>query len=203
MVVSQQTRDYRQEYETIWQIGRGMTEIHNVTHLLLDVIFDDSLNVADLSQYPIVVFDNVACLSGQQCEAIRQYVRDGGTVIAMMETSLYDEWGNQRDNFELADLFGVNYISTEDTVTQVIVPQTEDLKEQFGITDDPRRLENADLCVNTEFGRGYCSPEGVGGVVRPPAPMTPPEPVKPPAPSEEQVERVVQEITNRIMAALG
>ena len=132
MVMSQQTRDFRQEYETMWQAARGVTEMHNATHLLLDVIFDDSLNVQDLSQYPVVIFDNVACLSDAQCDAIRQYVRNGGTIIAMMETSLYDEWGNRRDNFELADLFGVNYQSTEGEVTQIIVPQTEDLKEQFG-----------------------------------------------------------------------
>ena len=30
-----------------------------------------------------------------------------------------------------------------------------DLKEGFGASPDPRRFEDADLCANTEFGRGY------------------------------------------------
>jgi len=132
MVVSQQTRDFRQENDTIWHVAEGVTGMHNVSHLLLDVIFDDSLNVEDLSQYKVVILDNVACLSKAQCDAIRQYVQDGGTIIAMMETSLYDEWGNKRDNFELVDLFGVDYKSTEDAVVRVLVPHNDELKEQFG-----------------------------------------------------------------------
>ena len=133
MVVSQQTRDFRQENDTIWHVAEGVTGMHNVSHLLLDVIFDDSLNVEGLSQYKVVIFDNVACLSESQCDAIRRYVENGGTIIAMMETSLYDEWGNRRENFELADLFGVDYKSTEESgVTRVLVPHDDKLKQQFG-----------------------------------------------------------------------
>ena len=133
MVVSQQTRDFRQENDTIWHVAEGVNGIHSVSHLLLDVIFDDSLNVEDLSQYKVVIFDNVACLSESQCDAIRRYVENGGTIIAMMETSLYDEWGDKRENFELADLFGVDYKSTEESgVTRVLVPHDDELKQQFG-----------------------------------------------------------------------
>jgi hypothetical protein len=132
MVVSQQTRDFRREDDTIWHVAEGVAGMHDVSHLLLDVIFDDSLNVEDMSKYKIVIFDNVACLSKAQCDAIRQYVESGGTVIAMMETSLYDEWGNPRDNFELADLFGVDYKSTEDAAARVLVPHEDELKELFG-----------------------------------------------------------------------
>ena len=132
MVVSQQTRDFRQENDTVWHVAEGVTGMHNVSHLLLDVVFDDSLNIEDLSKYKIVFFDNVACLSKSQCDAIRQYVQGGGTIIAMMETSLYDEWGNKRDNFELADLFGVDYKSTEGAVARVLVPHNDELEEHFG-----------------------------------------------------------------------
>jgi L-fuculose-phosphate aldolase len=83
------------------------------------------------------------------------------------------------------------------------VEELLDLKERFGITDDPRRLQNADLCVNVDFGRGYCDPAGGRVMRKPDAPMTPPEPVKASDTSEEAVERVVQEITDRIMAVLG
>ena len=35
----------------------------------------------------------------------------GGGLVASGAISLYDEWGKQRSNFALADLFGVDYIS--------------------------------------------------------------------------------------------
>ncbi|GMV95914.1 MAG: class II aldolase/adducin family protein [Phycisphaerae bacterium] len=86
-------------------------------------------------------------------------------------------------------------------VDRISVPKVDellDLKERFGMGVDPRRLENADLCVNTEFGRGYADGPGscgcgsksngsAGG----------------PGPSEAEMERIVQEITDRIMAASG
>ena len=40
--------------------------------------------------------------------------------------------------------------------------QLLDLKEKFGITDDPRRMQNADLCATTEFGRGFTAPSACG-----------------------------------------
>jgi len=90
-------------------------------------------------------------------------------------------------------------------VERISPPKVEellDLKERFGITDDPRRLHNADLCVNIDFGRGYSEPSPC--IMRKPeGPMRPPEPAKAPNVSDEAIERVVQEITDRIMSVLG
>ncbi len=90
-------------------------------------------------------------------------------------------------------------------VERISPPKVEellDLKERFGITDDPRRLQNADLCVNIDFGRGYSEPSP-SIMKKPEGPMRPPEPVKAPVVSDQEIERVVQEITDRIMGVLG
>jgi len=90
-------------------------------------------------------------------------------------------------------------------VERISPPKVEellDLKERFGITDDPRRLQNADLCVNIDFGRGYSEPSP-SIMKKPDGPMRPPEPVKAPVVSDQEIERVVQEITDRIMGVLG
>jgi L-fuculose-phosphate aldolase len=77
-----------------------------------------------------------------------------------------------------------------------------DLKETFGMGTDVRRLEDADLCVNTEFGRGFASPECV--CPKPPQPMTPPEPSRAAGqPSHAEIERFVQVVTDQVMASLG
>ena len=39
--------------------------------------------------------------------SVRKFVENGGSLIATGESSLYDEWGDPRPDFALADLFGV------------------------------------------------------------------------------------------------
>ena len=130
VLISQQTRDFRKP-EGLWGTFECAITLHSVNQLLVDAIFDDSLTLERLSQYPVVWLPNVVCLSDAQCEAVRQYVRNGGTLVAMMETSLCDEWGNKRDNFALADLFGVDYVETGGEAPQILVPKTAELKQRF------------------------------------------------------------------------
>lgn len=61
-----------------------------------------------LSRYKAVILPNIAVLSDKDCEELKAYVAEGGAVLATYETSLYDENGKKRDNFGLAELFGVN-----------------------------------------------------------------------------------------------
>lgn len=56
----------------------------------------------------VIWLPNVGALSTEQCARLRSYAASGGSIIASGETSLYDEWGEQRDDFELADVFGVH-----------------------------------------------------------------------------------------------
>jgi len=74
-----------------------------------DIAHHKSLN--ELSEYKVLVLPNVACLSKNEVNAIREYVRNGGGLVATYDTSLYDENGCQLDNFRLADVFGVDYAS--------------------------------------------------------------------------------------------
>jgi hypothetical protein len=60
----------------------------------------------------VLVLPNVGALSEAQCEAIRGFVQRGGALIATGGSSLYDEWGDARKDFALADLFGAHARST-------------------------------------------------------------------------------------------
>ncbi len=55
----------------------------------------------------VLVLPNLAAMSDQQVAAVRRFVERGGALIATGETSLYNEWGDPRPDFALADLFGV------------------------------------------------------------------------------------------------
>jgi hypothetical protein len=62
-----------------------------------------------LSQFKTLILPNIAALSETQCGQLRDFVSRGGGLVATGETSLCDEWGGQRKEFGLADLFGVSF----------------------------------------------------------------------------------------------
>ncbi len=112
LLVSEQTRQFY-AYKDIAErwiphvVGafRAATE----EHLPLTLLNDWDLDAEALSRYAVLVLPNAAALSGAQAEAVRQYVRKGGGLVATGETSLCDELGRPRGDFALADLFGVSY----------------------------------------------------------------------------------------------
>ncbi len=56
----------------------------------------------------VLILPNLAAMSESQCQAVRQFVERGGSLIATGQTSLYDRWGEPRADFALADLFGAH-----------------------------------------------------------------------------------------------
>jgi hypothetical protein len=74
-----------------------------------EMVHDRHLDPAHLAPFRTLILPNIAALSDTQCAQIRDFVRNGGSIVATFETSLYDEWGVRRKDFGLADILGVNY----------------------------------------------------------------------------------------------
>ncbi len=62
----------------------------------------------DGGQLAVLILPNLGVMSDAQCAAVRRFVQKGGGLIASGASSLYNEWGGQRADFALADLFGVH-----------------------------------------------------------------------------------------------
>ena len=62
----------------------------------------------DSAGFSVLALPNVGALSDVQAAAIRRFVERGGALIATGVSSLYDEWGDTRPDFALADLFGAH-----------------------------------------------------------------------------------------------
>ena len=111
-LVSEQTRQfyaYRDIPERFLAHQFGAFRAASEEHLPLTLINDWDVEAAALAQYAVVLLPNAAALSAAQVAALRQYVQDGGGLVATGETSLCDELGRPRKDFALADLFGVSY----------------------------------------------------------------------------------------------
>lgn len=84
---------------------QGFFDVLTRAHIPFDLIVDRNITLDGLSGYDVLVMPNVACVSEEQAETIREFVRNGGGLIADFETSLYDEEGAPRGQFLLEDLF--------------------------------------------------------------------------------------------------
>ncbi len=80
---------------------------------LFDFVHEQDLGLEILGKYSALLLPNIAVMGETQCRQLEQYVRAGGSVLATFETSLYDEWGEPRSDFGLADLFGINRVDSE------------------------------------------------------------------------------------------
>jgi len=91
-----------------------------------------------ISRYRVLVMPDIAALSDKQCQQIRDYVMAGGRIVATGETSLYDELGKRRANFGLADLFGCDYVKTENGVKNSYLTPRHPHALTHGLEDAPR-----------------------------------------------------------------
>jgi hypothetical protein len=73
-----------------------------------EMVHDRLLDAAHTSRFKLLILPNIAALSEAQCTQLREFAARGGSLLATHETSLYDEWGDPRSEFGLADLFGAS-----------------------------------------------------------------------------------------------
>lgn len=88
---------------------KGLERVLTENHVQYSFIPDLDLKAEDLAGLKALLVPNAACLSDEQAALIRDYVKNGGGLIAGFETSLYDENAKRRNDFALADVFGVHF----------------------------------------------------------------------------------------------
>jgi hypothetical protein len=79
-----------------------------------EMVHDELLDADHVSQFRTLILPNIACMSDAQCDQIKAFVRNGGGIVATLETSLYDEKGQRRSDFGLASLFGTSFAGKVD-----------------------------------------------------------------------------------------
>ena len=112
MVYSEQTEKHYGGEK--WQQGSSGHEL-GMYHALVEarvpfeMVNDRLLDAEHLKPFKLLILPNIAALSEMQCQQLRQFVKSGGSLVATFETSLYDQDGKKRQNFGLADIFGLSY----------------------------------------------------------------------------------------------
>ena len=156
MVYSEQTsRFYGGEKWQQQSRGHELGMYHGLieSRIPFEMVNDQLLDADRLKPFKLLILPNIAALSESQCEQLRQYVQSGGSLCATFETSLYNERGERRPDFGLADLFGVSYEDRvdgpmknsylrlkEDPATSQFHPVLGDLKNAYRIVNGIWRL---------------------------------------------------------------
>jgi hypothetical protein len=79
-------------------------------HMPTEFLYDQGLTADELRHFKVILLPNVAAMDEAEALLLRDYVASGGGLVATGATSLYDPGGEQRANFLLADLFGVDFV---------------------------------------------------------------------------------------------
>jgi hypothetical protein len=74
-----------------------------------ELVHEAYLTPDRLDRFKLLILADAAALSDEQCTAIRSYVDRGGSLLATFATSLFDGTGQRRNDFGLAESFGVSF----------------------------------------------------------------------------------------------
>jgi len=95
-----------------------------------DIVFCEHLQ--NLSKYRVLFLADQECLTEQEMESIRTFVRNGGGLVATEHTSLYTHKRKRRPDFGLKDCFGVNFPPAVSSIASEPVLKMEPLRTHFG-----------------------------------------------------------------------
>jgi hypothetical protein len=152
-----------------------------------DVLFNyEEPNLQTLKKYAVVLLPNTNPISNRLCATLVQFTRQGGTLIAVGDASVYPGPGEIRNDFGLAEVLGVSLrkLPMEKTTNLVgygkaiYYPTYGDIARVLSIPDDPSWLtlnrnlladlgrELKSLASNSETLSVHASPTVLYNVVR-------------------------------------
>jgi len=85
----------------------GALKALDALHIQHDVVADWNLRADVLKPYQLLILPNAGCMSDAQVQAVRDWVAQGGSLLATAESSLFDEHCAPRRDFALSDVLGV------------------------------------------------------------------------------------------------
>ena len=129
----------------------GMYHALLEARLPFELVHEAFLTPDRLDAFKVLILADAAALSEAQCAAIRSYVARGGSLVATFASSLFDEVGQRRSDFGLADVFGVSFGGRIDGPMQNSYLTLERDPKNTGAHPVLRGLEDAPRIINGVF----------------------------------------------------
>ncbi|NLE28812.1 MAG: hypothetical protein GX629_03975 [Phycisphaerae bacterium] len=160
--------------------GIGLSQILSDNHVQHVILTERSLKESeDLKKFRVVILPSTCCLSDEEIQVVREYVKQGGHVYVMGDAGLLDVYGTARAEWGFADIVGcdVSVNATWPVGTRLsseggqsipysqsllkIIPRSNStsLKVLVNTMNNQGRILGP-ACVSNTFGKGtitYCS----------------------------------------------
>ncbi len=76
-------------------------------HIPFEIIFDRHLS--DLSNWAVLILPNLTCMTNDQIDKVKDFVRNGGNLVVVGDSSLYTENYRYREDYGLTEVTGVSF----------------------------------------------------------------------------------------------
>lgn len=110
-------------------------------------------DLKDLKKYQVIALPNAVMLDNEEIEALKEYVREGGSLYASKYTSLISGDGHRQSDFLLSELFGVSFEGETNEILTYVAPtcRAEEYFEGFN-SKYPYTLPDKQLKVRLNPG---------------------------------------------------
>ncbi len=196
---SEQTATY---HSGVAEGDRAADHVLGMYHALIEarvpfeLVHEAFLTPDRLDQFKLLILADAAALSDAQCAAIRAYVDRGGSLLATFASSLFDETGQRRQDFGLADVFGVTFTGRIDGPMQNSYLSLDDPKHPIiAGFDNTTRIINGVFRLDVRPKAGITFPSPL--TLIPTYPDLPMEDVFPRVPHTDTRELYLREVNAR------
>lgn len=115
----------------------GFYEMLTRNHQLFSIVDDKQVVDGELSGCQMLILPNVLCMDSEEALKIKEYVRNGGTVLATSGTSFYDCRGDSYAKPLLGDMVGIECVeqvlSYLTGCSYMKIDETETLQKDIGV----------------------------------------------------------------------
>lgn len=162
VVWSQQNMDFygRDNTEELVELPwRGMTQALIRARIPYLPVHVDDID-RDAQQFSVLVLPNLAVMTDEQITGVKRFIDRGGSLIATGDSSLFNESGDVRSDYALADVFGAHLVTSRTTNAKPSVEKlageayhtylrlTPELREQ---TDGPHKSDEPAISGKRHF----------------------------------------------------
>ncbi|MFC1694021.1 beta-galactosidase trimerization domain-containing protein [Candidatus Latescibacterota bacterium] len=107
-------------YQSVCGAHKALIEGHVQMGIVNSEVF-----LKTIDNYNALILPDQRILSEEESTAVRRFVKNGGVLIATGETGLHDRNDNRLDNFSIADVLGIDYQGTSDSINSYLrIPET-------------------------------------------------------------------------------